>query len=149
MDDKTLEIIKRREKKRQIIIADLITGGIALAVGALIFLLYFFLNVEGRTLKTACNGCALAAGVLICAGFLVWLNRLGAFDTFAYGFIQLGTMMFGKNPIKRDSLSDYKENRREKRKDKSKYYFVIMIAGGLFLIALAVLEILFNITYAR
>lgn len=149
MDDKTIDIIKEKERRRQAFFADLISGGIALAIGALIFLLYFFLNEEGRNLKTACNGTALAGGLVLGAGLLIWLTRLGAFDTFAFGFIQLGTSLFGRNPLKRETLVEYKQKRVEKRKEKTKYYFVIMIVGGLFLVALVVLEILFNIKYSR
>lgn len=147
MDENTLDFIKEKERKRQALIADLISGGIALALGALIFLLYFFLNEEGRTLKTACNGAALSGGILLCGGLLIWLARLGVFDIFAFGFIQLGTILFSRDVLKNQTFVEYKQKRVEKVKNKSKYYFVIMIVSGLFFIALAVLEIMFNIKY--
>lgn len=147
MDDKSLDIIKEKERRRQNLIADLITGAVSFAVGALIFLLFFFLNEEGRILKSACTGMALSAAVLLAAGLLIWLARLGTFDIFAFGFIQLGTILFSRDPLKRQTFIEYKEKRVEKVKNKSKYYFVIMIVSGLFFIALAVLEIMFNIKY--
>lgn len=147
MDQNLEQKLKEKERKKQLLIADVITGFIALGVGALIFLLVFFLGEEGRTLKNACNASALSGLVLTSAGVLILLARLGAFDTFAFGFIQIGTSMFGKQPTKHNSLVEYKEEQYEKRKKKSKYYFVIIAVGGLFLIALAVLEILFNSMY--
>lgn len=137
--------LQEKVKKIQRIKADLITGLISLAIGAAIFCLYFFLS--GINLVNACNGAALSGAVLVSAGILILLTRLGAFDTFAYGFMQLGTSMFGKKPCKYNDLVQYKEARNNERKKKTNYYYVIIIAGALFLIALLVLEIIFHTKY--
>ena len=120
----------------------IIAGIIALAIGAGIFCLYFFLNKS--TIIAACNASILAAVSLIGLASLILLTRFGAFDTFAYGFAQLGTAMFGRQPKKYNDMVEYKQIKAEQRKDKSNYFISFFIAGGLFLIATLVLEILYH-----
>lgn len=120
----------------------IITGFIALAIGAGIFCLYFFLNKS--TLVAACNGSIIAAVSLLGVAALVVLARLGAFDTFAYGFMQLGSAMFSNQPRKYNDMVEYKHAQFEKRKDKSKYYLSIVAVGVIFLIATLVLEIIYH-----
>ena len=145
MDEKKEQALRERERKREILKADIITGGIAFLGGSVIFLLYFLLG--GKTLLMAINGVSLAGIVLIAAGMLAFLGRLGAFDTFAFAFMQLGHAMFGRNPKKYNSLSDYKDSLLEKRQYRGNYFFWIIGAGALYLLALIPLEIIFHSIY--
>ena len=120
----------------------IITAIIALAIGTGIFCLYFFLNHS--TIVAACNASILAGVSLVGIGALIVLTRLGAFDTFAYGFMQLGTAMFGRQPKKYNDMVEYKQAKYEERKEKSNYYYIIMGVGFLFLVATLVLEIIYH-----
>lgn len=123
-------------------LTNLITFFISLALGAMIFCLMFFLR--NRTLLAAVNGMALAMAVVLLFGLLMLVNYLGAFDTFAFGFKQLGSMIFAKDARKEGPYHEYKENMAVKRQDSS-YNFVTMIAVGLLLmVALIVLEIIYH-----
>lgn len=120
----------------------IIAAIIALAIGAGIFCLYFFLN--NMTIVAACNASIVAGVSLVGLGALIILARLGTFDTFAYGFMQLGSSMFGRQPKKYNDMVEYKQAKYDERKEKSKYYFAIMIVGALFFIATLVLEIIYH-----
>ena len=120
----------------------IIAAIIALAIGAGIFCLYFFLN--NMTIIAACNASIVAGVSLVGLGALIILARLGTFDTFAYGFMQLGSSMFGRQPKKYNDMVEYKQAKYDERKEKSKYYFAIMIVGALFFIASLVLEIIYH-----
>ena len=120
----------------------IIAAIIALAIGAGIFCLYFFLN--NMTIIAACNASIVAGVSLVGLGALIVLARLGTFDTFTYGFMQLGSSMFGRQPKKYNDMVEYKQAKYDERKEKSKYYFAIMIVGALFFIATLVLEIIYH-----
>ncbi len=120
----------------------IIAGIIALAIGTGIFCLYFFLN--NMTIVAACNASIVAGVSLVGLGALIILARLGTFDTFVYGFMQLGSSMFGRQPKKYNDMVEYKQAKYDERKEKSKYYFAIMIVGALFFIATLVLEIIYH-----
>ena len=123
-------------------LTNLITFFVALVLGGTIFCLMFFLR--NRTLIAAVDGMALAMAVVLLFGLLMLVNYLGAFDTFAFGFKQLGSMIFAKDARKEGPYHEYKENMAVKRQDSS-YNFIIMIAVGLlFVIALLVLEIIYH-----
>ena len=86
---------------------------------------------------------ALVIGVLF-VGLLMWVSHLGAFDTIVFGFKQLTSSIFAKDPRRDGNLVDYKAMKAEKRSDAS-YNFVTMIfAGLLMLIAVLVLEIIYH-----
>lgn len=139
--------MEEKEKKIKHLKIYIITLIIALAIGSGIFCLYYFLNKP--VIATACNATILAGISLVGAGMLILLARLGAFDTFSYGFIQLGTAMFGRQPKRYNDMVEYKQIKTEQRKTKSNYYFVVMIAGSLFLIATLILEIIYHVNLAR
>lgn len=131
-----------KQKKRQIFIADIITFVISFLIGVAIFLIYFL--VKGIHLLHALNAVTIAGVVLFCVSILVLLNRFGAFDTFVYGFKQMGSTMFTKNPTKYNNMADYKIAKAEERKTKGKYYIPIMIAAAIFLVATLILEIIYR-----
>ena len=94
----------------------------------------------------AVDAAAIAAITVLFFGLLVWMAHLGAFDTFAFGFKQLGSMLFAKNPRKDGAYADYRDQKTEKRQNSS-YNFVAIIAAGILLcIALLVLDIIYNVT---
>ena len=126
-------------------LVNLITFLISMVVGAIIFLLFFFLR--NRSFMDALNGVSIASMVILFFGLLAWMGHLGAFDTFAFGFKQLGSMMFAKDARRDGSYSDYRDNKREKRQSSS-YNFLSIIAAGLtLLIVVLVLEIIFHVKY--
>lgn len=121
---------------------NLVTFIISLIVGVSIFCLIFFLR--NQTIIAALDGAAIGSVIVIFLGLLMWVAHLGAFDTFAFGFKQLGSMMFSKEPRKDGTFQDYKEGKRIKR-DNSSYNFVSVIAAGLLLsISIIVLEIIYR-----
>ena len=138
------KIIEKQHKKERLV-ADIIAGGISLFVGAIIFLVYFF--VKGHKLIDAVNGSTIAGVVLLSAGVLTLLSRLGAYDTFVYGFKQLGTSLFSKNPRKYHDMVEYKNNKYEQRKGKPKVYYAMIIVSFAFFIATLVLDIVLRTTY--
>ena len=121
---------------------NLITFIISIIVGVGIFCLIFFLR--NQTILAAVDGAAIGSVIVIFLGLLMWVAHLGAFDTFAFGFKQLGSMIFSKEPRKDGTYQDYKEGKKIKR-DNSSYNFVSVILAGLLLsIAIIVLEIIYH-----
>ena len=121
---------------------NLITFIIGIVIGIAIFCLMFFLRT--MCLKDAVDGTSIGAVSVLFAGLLMWVSHLGSFDTIAFGFKQLFSSVFAKNPLRDGTLSDYKEEKSEKRSNSS-YNFVSMIAAGLILlIPVIVLEIIYH-----
>lgn len=121
---------------------NLITFLISLLIGGAIFCLMFFLR--GKTIVAAVDGSALATVVVLFFGLLLWMHHLGAFDTFAFGFKQLGSMLFAKDARRDGKYAEYREQKIIKRRNSS-YSFVIVIATGLLLsISLIVLEVVYR-----
>lgn len=135
--------MEEKEKKKINWKSYIIAGLIALAIGALVFCLYFFLN--GRKVIDGCNASILAAVSLIGIGALMIVSKLGAFDTFSYGFIQLGHAMFGRQPKKYKDMIEYKQVKYEERKEKDNYFYSFIAVGMLFIIATIILEIIYHV----
>ena len=125
---------------------NLITFIIALVMGVTIFCLFFFLR--DRTIVAAIDGVAVGGVSLLFLGLLMLVSHLGAFDTFAFGFKQLGSMLFAKDPKKDGNYHDYKENKAEKRSDSSYNFVMMMAAGLLMLLAVPILEIIYHASIA-
>lgn len=111
----------------------IIAGAISLVVGAVIFLLFFFL--KDRSLRVAIDGASYAGIILITISLLIIVTRFGFFDIFSYGFKQLGASMFNKNASKYNDFPGYKQQINSNRVKKPKYYFSILLIGLLFIIA--------------
>ena len=126
-------------------LSNLITLLVSLVLGVAIFFLYF-LTRSSRTLTEACNAAALSTAILLLCGLLAWMAHFGVFDIFAFGFKQLGSMLFAKNPIRDGSYVDYKAEKTEKRSNSSYGFVAVVAAGLLFSIALIVLDILYFIS---
>ena len=82
---------------------------ISLVVGVAIFLIYFFLR--NRTFISAVDGMTIGGLFVLLSGFLAWMAHLGMFDMVSFGFIQLGHVLFSKDPRKGGDFADYKENK--------------------------------------
>ncbi len=115
----------------------------SIVFGGAVFCLYFFL--KNQSLKDAIDACSISAVALLGGGLLVVITRLGAFDTFAFGFKQALTSMFNKDPNAFNSLADYKLQKYEQRKIKKPTYLMLFLAAILFIIAIVVLEIILNL----
>ena len=126
-------------------LSNLIILLVSLVLGVAIFFLYF-LTRSSRTLTEACNAAALSTAILLLCGLLAWMAHFGVFDIFAFGFKQLGSMFFAKNPIRDGSYVDYKAEKTEKRSNSSYGFVAVVAAGLLFSIALIVLDILYFIS---
>ncbi|MCQ2800389.1 MAG: DUF3899 domain-containing protein [Bacilli bacterium] len=121
---------------------NLVTFIISLVVGMIIFCLMYFLR--GKTLISAVDGIAVGAVSVLFIGLLCWMAHLGAFDTFAFGFKQLGSMLFARDARRDGNYADYRDKKFENRNNSS-FNFVAIIAAGLILcLALLVLEIVYN-----
>lgn len=121
---------------------NLTTFFVSLVVGAAIFCLIFFLR--NQSIVAAVDGAAIGSIVVLFLGLLMWVAHLGAFDTFAFGFKQLGSMLFAKDARQDGTFQEYKENKAMKR-DNSSYNFVMVIFAGLLLsISIIVLEIIYR-----
>ena len=121
---------------------NIITLAISLAVGGGIFCLVFFL--KDYNIVSAVDAAAVSAVSVLCVGLLLWMAHLGAFDTFAFGFKQLGSMLFARDARRDGKFQDYRREKAIKRNNSS-YNFLAVIAAGLLLcIALIVLEIIYK-----
>ena len=121
---------------------NLITFLVSLVVGISIFCLIFFLR--NRTIVAAVDGAAIGSGVVILFGLLMLVAHLGAFDTFAFGFKQLGSMLFAKDARRDGTYQDYKADKAVKRDDTSYNFVIVILAGLLLSISIIVLEIIYH-----
>jgi len=121
---------------------NLITFFVSLLLGGGIFCLIFFLR--NMTIIAAVDGAAIGSVVVIFLGLLMLVHFLGAFDTFAFGFKQLGTMIFSKDPRKDNSYQEYREDKILKRANSSYNFVIVILTGSLLSISIIVLEIIYR-----
>lgn len=120
----------------------IITFLVGLIIGGVIFCLHFF--IKGMTLINAINACSISGVSLFGVALIVIITRLGAFDTFSYGFKQMFSSMFGRDPNVYNSLADYKLEKYDQRKKKNASYVMFFLVGLLFFLAVIVLEIILH-----
>lgn len=133
---KFVDSIKKHRK------AYLIYGLIDIVIGTTIFLvMYLAIN---KTFIGAIDGTGVAGAILFALFVFVWLSRNGSFDTMSYGFSQLFSSMFGKKANKYNDFAGYKQDKNTKREIASYAYFMHLFVSLLFLIAFAVLEIIYH-----
>ena len=130
------------EQIRKHWLTNLITFLVSLVIGVAIFLVMFL--TRNRTIIAAIDGVAVGGLTVLGMGLLYWLGFLGAFDFIAFGFKQLGSMLFAKDPRKAGYYYDYQDEKRQKRLNSSYNFFAMMLAGLLILIALPILEIIYK-----
>ena len=121
------------ENKKRNIKPYIVAGVISLVIGAVIFLLFFFL--KDRSLRVAIDGASYAGIILITISLFILITRLGFFDIFSYGFKQLGASMFNKNASKYNDYPGYRQQINAVRVKRSKYYISILLVGLLYVIA--------------
>ena len=121
---------------------NLITLLVSLVVGGGIFCLVFFL--KDKNIVAAVDASAISAVSVLCIGLLLWMSHLGAFDTFAFGFKQLGSMIFAKEPRRDGQYQDYRKEKILKRTNSSYNFLAVILAGLLLLIAVIILEIIYK-----
>ena len=119
-----------------------IVSVIGLVIGAGIFCLVFFL--KSKTLVDACNAASLAGVILIFLGLIALVNHLGAFDTIAFGFRQMGASMFAKDPRSAGTFAEYKEHKNELRASRKPTFLALICVGILFILIYVVLQIILS-----
>lgn len=117
----------------------LVTFIVSIVIGMAIFFAYYF--TMATKYVAALNGTGVASLALGGVALLAWIGKMGAYDSMSYGFKQMFSSMFGKDPNKYRDFASYKEEKYIKRKSSSKYYFVILFAAFLFLLTFIILEI--------
>lgn len=120
-----------------------ITLLIGIVIGFGIFCIFFFWFGKQKIIG-ALNGTGIAGAALVAFFGFGWLAKNGAFDTLSYGFTQMFSSMFGKKANKYNDMVDYKEQKNAKREIGPTAYFSFLLVGLLYLIAFAVLEILYH-----
>ena len=126
-------------------VAYIVSAVIAVAIGAAIFLTFFF--VQEMELIGAVNGVSVAFIALIAAGAFIWLGKAGAFDTMSYGFKQMFSSFFSKEANKYNDFVEYKNEKNAIRESSAKIHFVFFIIAFFFGVAIIVLEIIFHTLY--
>ena len=121
---------------------NLITLLVSLVIGGGIFCLVFFL--KDRNIISAVDAAAISSVSVLGIGLLLWMGHLGAFDTFAFGFKQLGSMIFAKEPRRDGQYQDYRKEKIEKRTNSSYNFLAVIVAGLLLIIGLIILEIIYK-----
>ena len=129
-------------EKRRNLKPHVIAISISVIVEIVIFCLFFF--IKGIGLISAIDGCAVGALVLLASGGLIFVSRNGFFDIFSYGFKQLGSQIFSKNPNQHNDFPAYKEAKNKSREKSSKYYISVLFVGLFFLIFALILWIIFR-----
>ena len=123
-------------------LSNLIIFAVSLLLGAALFLTFFL--TRPQNIVNAIDAAAVAGMFVLLSGLLALMGYLGVFDMVAFGFKQLGSTLFAKDPRRDGSYADYKQVKVEKRKDSSYYFMPIILAGILYLIAFVVLEIIYK-----
>lgn len=121
--------------------AYLITFIISAAIGLAIFLTYYFIHKS--KFIGAMDGSGVASAALAGIAVLIWIGKLGAYDSMSYGFKQMFSSMFGKNPSKYNDFASYKEEKSEQRESGSKLYFATLLVSLIF----AIIFIIYFIIY--
>lgn len=120
----------------------LITSAVALVLGAGIFCLIFFLL--GKGYAAGSDAAILTSAILLATAGFIFISRNGFFDFVSYGFKQLGSQLFSKNPNEHNDFVSYKTEKNALREKRTKYYLGFIFVGLAFLVASIVLLILFN-----
>ena len=115
----------------------LITAAVSLGLGIGFFCLFFFLRGPrvGYGLVNWQDSAILVGIILISVGGLMAVGHEGFFDIFAYGFKQIGSAMFSKNPHAYNDFPGYRENKKAQRSASPKLFISVLIVGAVFFLA--------------
>ena len=127
---------------RKFFVAYLWTFIISIVVGITVFLLLFFLGPNQISMIGALDGSTIAALALLGIGGLAFIANQGMFDSFSYGFGQLGSAIFAKKANKYNDYQGYLEKKRAIRASSPKYFMAILFASIPYLIATLILFII-------
>jgi hypothetical protein len=120
-------------------------ASIALAVGIALFFIYIFVWKE-PVIRYCCDASWLLFGIYFAIGVFAILIRLGTFDMLGYGANTMIHYMFvPKGERKYHDLIEYKNIKNETRIRKPHTYLIFFLISVLFLIALIVFKILWEI----
>lgn len=123
----------------------IVSSIIAIAIGAAIFLTFFF--VQDMELIGAVNGVSVAFIALMAIGAFIWLGKAGAYDTMSYGFKQMFSSFFAKEANKYNDFAEYKNEKNQARSGTGKIHFVFIFFSILFGFAVIALEIVYHSIY--
>ena len=124
-------------------LANLITFIVSLFVFAAIFCAIFFTR-EVKNIIAAIDGAAIGSISVLSLGLLMWLSHLGTFDLFAFGFKQMGSMLFAKDARRDGYYADYRNDKMTKRSNSAYIFVSVILAGLLCALSVVVLEIIFH-----
>lgn len=124
-------------------LANLITLIVSLAIFAGIFCAIFFTRPV-KNIVAAIDGATIGSVSLLALGLLMLLSHLGTFDIFAFGFKQMGSMLFARDARRDGHFADYRENKTTKRTNSAYIFVSVIFAGILTAISVAVLYIIYQ-----
>ena len=116
----------------------IITFLFGVAIAAVVTLLRYNSYDPGEAvlLKSVCDGCCIAAFILLGVGLMTWASTTGFFDIFGYAAHSLVVLFTPfRKPEEHESFVEYKERKEGDRKKP----LVCMVVIGLVFTALAVL----------
>lgn len=131
------------EQVRKYWIANLITLAISLMIFAGIFCAIFFTRPV-KNIIAAIDGSTIGTISVFSLGVLMWLSHLGTFDLFAFGFKQMGSMLFAKDAKRDGHYADYREDRMTKRTNSAYIFVSVIFASLLCAISVVVLYIIYG-----
>lgn len=103
----------------------------------------FRMTEPNRIFRVLCDGCFLAAVMLLGVGLLVMIDNNGLFDAFGYSARFIFNLLIpgpGKGKPK-ESFVEY----RQRRHEKPAMYGFLLLSGGFYLLAAFVFLLLFNL----
>ena len=116
----------------------IIAAIISIIIGVGVFLAFYLTN---KTNYGAFNGTSVAGIILLGIGGLSFVAKEGFFDFASYGFKQMGSMIFGRQPNAYNDYASYRDYKQERREKQPNYFISILIVGALFLVAYFILKL--------
>lgn len=104
---------------------------------AVIFLCFYF--TSPKNLVDASNSCFISGTIGIGVGVFSLINRMGGFDFFEYGFVQVVSSMRKGSPRPYVDLIDYKNQKKLKRQFSTLYFIPYIVIGVIWVIAAMIL----------
>lgn len=124
-------------------LVNLITFIISLMIFGGIFCAVYFTRPV-KSIVGAIDGATVGSIVVLVLGLLMLLAHLGTFDLFAFGFKQMGSMLFAKDAKRDGHYQDYRVDKMTKRSNSAYIFVSVIFAGLLCAISILVLEIIYN-----
>ena len=124
-------------------VINLVAFLVSLVIFAGIFCAVFFTRTV-KNIVAAIDGSTIGSISLLALGLLMWLGHLGTFDLFAFGFKQMGSMLFAKDARKEGHYQDYRERKAIKRSNSSYVFVSVIFAGLLTALSIVILQIIYN-----